>query len=209
MVSTLLNFCRSRRRSGAGTKSRSAARARMLSEARAVIQIVVLAAALSPQSIARASDSFRDLQIAYRCEVVRRLEQIHAAGDPKVERDRYIAVSVARRPQIYVQCIFHDANAMAYCEAASGFYLSKPDEPRKVRASERTIAALAQLGFDTDDAAGIFKTNRRLSAPPDFNALADLILRALHDGYGVRAATALKFNAPFAPDMPTSCVPMS
>jgi hypothetical protein len=45
--------------------------------------------------------------------------------------------------------------------------------------------------------------------PPDFNAAVDFILRALHDGYGARGDVALKFNAPFAPKTPSTCVPVS
>lgn len=173
------------------------------------MKAVCLAALLWANEAAVAADSFRDLQVAYRCEVVRRLEQIHATGNPASDRNRYLAVSPANRLQHYVQCIFHDVNTKVTCEAASGFYLTKPEEPRRYRASSATIAALAQLGFDIDDSAGNFKIERSVGSPPDLNALADFILRALHDGYGVRANVALKFNAPFAPDVPTSCVPMS
>lgn len=173
------------------------------------MNLVWIVATMMANSAAIAGDSFRDLQVVYRCEVVRRLEQIYATGDPKSERNRYLAVSPAKHPELYVQCIFHDVNAAIYCEAASGFYLTKPGEPRKFRASAATIAALAKLGFDTDDSAGNFKIERTVGKPADFNALADFILRALHDGYGVRANVTLKFNAPFAPDTPTSCVPMS
>ncbi len=174
-----------------------------------LLMAACLAAMVSLPAGASAADSFRDLQAAYRCDIVRRLEQIHAAGNPASSRNRYLAVNPAKRPEHYVQCIFHDANTKAYCEAASGFYLTKPEGPHRYRAAAATIAALARLGFDTDDSAGNFEIDRGVGAPPDFNALADFILRALHDGYGVRAGMTLTFNAPFAPDVPTSCVPMS
>ncbi|MBS0531045.1 MAG: hypothetical protein JSS22_16875, partial [Proteobacteria bacterium] len=134
--------------------------------------VLWIVAAMMANSAAIAGDSFRDLQVAYRCEVVRRLEQIYATGDPKSDRNRYLAVSPANRPEHYVQCIFHDANTEVYCEAASGFYLTKPNEPRRFRASAATMAALAKLGFDTDDSAGNFKIERAVGKPADFNALA-------------------------------------
>ncbi len=35
---------------------------------------------------------------------------------------------------------------------------------------------------------------------PDLNAIADFMLRALHDGYGASAERELRFNAPLAPE---------
>ena len=65
------------------------------------------------------------------------------------------------------------------------------------------------MGFDTDNSKGNFKIDLPVADPPDFNAAADFILRALHDGYGARGDMALKFNAPFAPKTPSTCVPVS
>ncbi len=158
------------------------------------------------QALAR--DSLRDLLITYRCEVVRRLERIYAAGDPTSDRDRFIAITVPGRAQAYVQCLLHDKNTGIYCEAASGFWFDEPGKPRTFYHPRDAIAALARLGFNTDDSAENFSVDRDLATPPDFNALADFILRTLHDGYGARDTMRLEFNAPFAPDKPTSCIPL-
>lgn len=48
------------------------------------------------------------------------------------------------------------------------------------------MAALGRIGFDADGSAGNFRIDRAISAPVDFAALADLMLRALHDGYGAQ-----------------------
>jgi hypothetical protein len=45
-----------------------------------------------------------------------------------------------------------------------------------------------------------------VAARPDFNAIADLILTALHDGYGARATTRLRFR--FARRPNSSCIPV-
>ena len=158
---------------------------------------------------AAASDSFRDLLVVYRCEVVHRLEQIYATGDPASDRNRFIAVTVPGRPHSYVQCIFHDRQTGLYCEAASGWWHGKAGEPRTFRQPPETIAALARMGFDTDDSEGNFKADLDVDDTPDFNAAADFILRALHDGYGARGEMNLQFNAPFAPKAPSTCVPVS
>jgi len=165
--------------------------------------------ALTASPLAAAADSFRDLLVAYRCEVVQRLEQIYATGDLASDRHRFIAITVPAHPHGYVQCIFHDKGTGLYCEAASGFWYDKAGAPRTFHQTAKAIAALAQLGFDTDDSQGNFNIDRDLSDPPDFNAAADFMLRALHDGYDARGDMSLEFNAPFARNTPTSCIPVS
>jgi hypothetical protein len=44
---------------------------------------------------------------------------------------------------------------------------------------------------------------------PDFNAIADLILQALHDGFDARAGVTLLIEAPLAPRPTGKCVPVS
>ncbi len=157
---------------------------------------------------AEARDSFRALLSVYRCEVVNRLERIYATGDPASDRDRFIAVTVPGHPHGYVQCIFHDNQTGLYCEASSGFYYAKAGETRFYQ-SPATISALARIGFDTDDSKGNFNSDLTIASKPDFNAAADFILRALHDGYGARGDMRLQFNAPFAPKAPSTCMPVS
>jgi hypothetical protein len=44
--------------------------------------------------------------------------------------------------------------------------------------------------------------------PPDFNAVADLILQALHDAFEARAGATLLIEAPLAPRPTGKCVPV-
>lgn len=167
------------------------------------------AAALAFVEPASAADSFVDLQATYRCEVVRRLEQIYAAGDPRRDLNRYLAISLADKPNAYVQCIFFDSRSRIHCEAASGFWAAKKGQPRTFYLPPRAVAALGKLGFDTDGSAGNFSVDQDVDKSARFGALADFMLRALHDGYGARSDMKLLFNAPFAQGTPASCIPVS
>jgi hypothetical protein len=178
----------------------------------AVLACAFLLAALAVPTAAwaeNAADSFRELLIQYRCPVVDRLEQIYNKGDPTSSRGRFLAITVPYAMQAYVQCIFHDNNAKLYCEAASGFYYDGPGKPRTFHHPASVVAALGHLGFSTDDSAGNFNIDLDVADPPNFNVLADFMLRALHDAYGARADTQLQFNAPLAPHTSSQCTPVS
>ena len=92
-----------------------------------------------------------------------------------------------------------------FCEAASGFYDSVASEARTRHLPASAIAALARLGFSTDVSEGNF---REVKEPPDFNAVADLILQALHDAFDARAGATLLLEAPLAPRPTGKCVPV-
>ena len=94
------------------------------------------------------------------------------------------------------------------CEASSGFYETKPGAPRTAHLAPAKIAALGRLGFSTDDSRGNFSLDVAVSKEPDFDRTADLILRALYDGYGARDGDALEFTAPFAPGLTLACDPV-
>jgi hypothetical protein len=158
---------------------------------------------------AQASDTLRALLIEYRCPVVDRLVQIYEFPSPKDYRDRFIAVTLGGHPHGYVQCMFIQNRMRILCEAASGYYYNKDGAPRTFFLSHAAVAALGRLGFSTDDSQGNFRYENDIGEAPDFNALADFILKALHDGYGARAVSTLSFNAPFAQRATTVCRPVS
>jgi hypothetical protein len=165
--------------------------------------------AASTAAVAQEANSLRALRAKYLCQVVDRLERIHAHGDPTSDRDRFIAVTVPQHRHGYVQCIFFDQRSQMLCEASSGFYYDKEGAPRTFFHPPEVPQALGRLGFSTDDTKGNYRMEFEVGARPDFNAIADLILRALHDGYGARAHTRLRFNAPFAQRPVKSCTPVS
>jgi hypothetical protein len=172
---------------------------------------VLVTAALLMPAVARAEDAamtFRELLIQYRCPVVDRLQRIYEAAGPADDQDRFLIIDFPDRPQDYVQCVF-DSRTRMLCEASSGFFYDPPDRPRTYRLPADAIAALGRLGFSTDDSAGNFQIWFDVADPPDFNAIADFMLKALHDGYGARADMKLDFNAPFAPHTTSKCIPVS
>jgi hypothetical protein len=98
---------------------------------------------------------------------------------------------------------------IAYFAArASGFYDNVASEPRTRHLPASAIAALGRLGFSTDDSEGNFRIGFEVKEPPDFNAVADLILQALHDAFDARAGVTLLIEAPLAPRPTGKCVPV-
>jgi hypothetical protein len=170
---------------------------------------LLTAALLTPEmTSAQDATTFEQFLQQYRCPVIDRLQRIYATGDPEKFRDEYLIVDLPPRRENYVQCLFYRTDKIM-CEAASGFYLNAPEEPRTMYLPPSAIAALARLGFSTDDSQGNFRIDFDLANPPDFNAIATLILRALHDAYGARAQTKLDFHAPYAEQVGSKCTPVS
>jgi hypothetical protein len=171
---------------------------------------LLLAALLAPTT-ARAEDAaatFGQLVLQYHCAVVDRLQQIDSAFNASHPQNWFLIVYFADNPNDYVQCVF-DTRTRMLCEAASGFYDKVASEPRARWLSADAVAALARLGFSTDDSAGNFRIWFNVTDPPDLNHIADFIPKALHDGYRARADTKLNFNAPLAPHATSKCVPVS
>ncbi len=152
--------------------------------------------------------TLRDLFVQYRCPVVDRLEQIYRAADANDPQNWFLIVEFAAKPSDYVQCVF-DTKTRMLCEAASGFYDEVASKPRTRWLPKDAVAALGRLGFSTDDSEGNFQIWFDVAARPDFGAIAEFILSALHDGFAARANDALQFQAPLAPDAKKVCVPVS
>ena len=164
---------------------------------------------LSTGVAAAQSTTLRALLMEYRCPVVDRIDRIYAYPKPTDYLDRFLAVTLVGHPHGYVQCMFIRNRTGILCEASSGYYFDKEGSPRTFFLSREAIAALGRLGFSTDDSKGNFRYEGALKADPDLNPIADLILTALHDGYGARVGDTLTFNAPFAPRATSKCVPVS
>jgi hypothetical protein len=164
---------------------------------------------LSATAASAQTGTLRALLAEYRCPVVDRLDRIFEHPKPTDYLDRFLAVTLHAHPHGYVQCIFIANRTRVLCEASSGYYYNKDGAPRTFFLPPDAIAALGRLGFSTDDSKGNFHHEAGIGVPPDLNAIADLILTALHDGYGARAGGTLRFNAPFAPGPASKCVPVS
>jgi hypothetical protein len=73
------------------------------------------------------------------------------------------------------------------------------------------MAALKRLGFSTDSSKGNYARDIQGITRADFPRIADIILTALYEVYGVHLGTELEWQAPFAPEskgVPSSCVPI-
>ena len=168
----------------------------------------LLAVLLTPAS-ACAEDSARtlhELLVQYRCPVVDRLEQIYKAAPSSHPQNLFLIVSFAARPHDYVQCVFDPLTYM-FCEAAAGSTTMSPASHGPA-ICPRAPSPLARLGFSTDDSEGNFRIGFEVKEPPDFNAVADLILQALHDAFEARAGATLLIEAPLAPRPTGKCVPV-
>jgi len=151
---------------------------------------------------------FKKFRAQFRCEVVNRLERIYGFGDRSKHQDRFLSITVPEHRHGYVQCMFYEGGRKLICEAASGFFLSKPEEPRLYRLSDEKIDQLRSLGFSDDDSRGNFRHYSDVESSPNFNRIADFLLAALHQGYDANAQSRLQFNAPFAPNTATTCIPV-
>ncbi|MEZ5826910.1 MAG: hypothetical protein R3D30_07310 [Hyphomicrobiales bacterium] len=146
--------------------------------------------------------------LTYRCAVVERLQMIHDNRDRK--RDRFIVLAMRLRPQSYVQCIFLDGDRRVLCEASSGFYATPAVQDRSYRLPEYRVAALARLGFSTDDSEGNFQKLITFDGEPDLAVIADLILSTLYEVYDARIGSNLEWVSPLADIDPrkSACVPI-
>jgi hypothetical protein len=169
---------------------------------------IVMFARASPAAAASATDLTAFIA-AYRCDVVERLRMIHANTTSK--DDRFLIIGLQDTSEAYVQCLFNDDDSKIFCEAASGFYLQKEDQPRRFRMTPQALAALARLGFSTDASKGNYRRMIDLTGSSDFTAIADLLLSALYQGYGAGLDSRLIWEAPLAPGKGTfaRCAPLS
>jgi hypothetical protein len=146
-------------------------------------------------ALAQNKPGLQALLNAHRCAVVERLKIIHATFAPK---DRYLVLSVSGDPQAYVQCLFLPDKRNVLCEASSGYYRSKV-EPQVWTLHPDRQAQLARLGFGTGVSRGNFQRKLDFGADPDFERIADLMVSALHHGYGADLDTSVRVEAPLLP----------
>jgi hypothetical protein len=160
-------------------------------------------------ALAQSASEFQTFLLTYRCAVVERLKILHGTVAPK---DRYFIFSLKRDPQAYVQCLFLPDQPRMLCEASSGFYLTKPGEPRSAwHVPPDRLDQLARLGFSTDDSDGNYQRMIDLGGGVNFVAIADLILSAIYHGYGARHGTPMQWSAPLVPkddDSEQRCTPL-
>ncbi len=125
----------------------------------------------------------------WRCAVSAYVDKIHSL--PLELDDRYLALWPKRRPEYYVQCIFHDDDRQIYCEAASGFY--RYADRIASYATPQRLQALARLGFSTDGSKGNFSQDRDFHGASE---VATLMIETLARVFELGERDILEFAAP-------------
>lgn len=171
----------------------------------ALMAAALWAQACSASALAQTADTKQAFLARYRCPIAEMLRQVFEAPSAFKERDRYMVLSVAHVGQSYVQCMFAEGRTKLYCEASSGYYAEAADKPRRTFSSDETKAALDRLGFNTGSDQKNYPYERDFTGVPDFGEIATLMLLALHDGFGARAETPLRADAPFARKVRMDC----
>ena len=147
-------------------------------------------------SAAAGDDDLADFVNTYQCSLAGLIERIAVYHSKPGENGRFIVLSSPGTTASYVQCDFAADNREGLCEAASGWWNEPATKPHF---SAAQLAALARLGFSTDGSHGNFAQQMHFPPTgPDPDALAGLMLRALHEGYGARKDMAIEVQAPFA-----------
>lgn len=184
---------------------------------RALLAVAVALAnaiALAPRSAAADGDSLGGFLSAYRCPVMVRLAAIHARGDRKREDNRFLILALQKGEVSYVQCAFFDEDRRILCEAASGYYNAPKGAPRTAYLPVDSIAALAKLGFSTDDSHGNFQREMEIRGRSDFNSVAELLLTALYESDGARLKSKIEVHSALVGDLgavlkASDCPPIS
>lgn len=139
----------------------------------------------------------------YRCALAARLDGIRRRGPAENARDRFIVIALRGEPQRYVQCLFHDRDTRMLCEASSGAY--GPTGQGRLHLEPSARAALQALGYAQANPHVNFAREVELGDPPDVRIAADLMLAALHDGYGARPGSAIDVRVPPGDDPVAAC----
>ena len=171
----------------------------------ASVVVIYAACLISTPTSAQTSDSSTELVEEYRCVLSAKLRQVYETPSAYHERDRYLVLSFPRKSNSYVQCAFVENRSKLYCEASSGYYAQSENKPRLYYSCDEKKKALEALGFKTGNDEKNFSYERELKNVPDFDEIARLMLRAMHDGFGTRAGAALTMKAPFAKSMVVAC----
>jgi hypothetical protein len=129
-----------------------------------------------------------------RSAITQLLARIHANPNPDVSV-RFLILSRMDTPNHYVQCAFDDGDSRMLCEAASGYFAEPNTGPWFTPEQKQ---ALADLGFSMDEPKENFRRFVEFPAGLDLDAVADLLLKALYLGYGVRKTTMVEVEAPLA-----------
>jgi hypothetical protein len=175
---------------------------------RAALALTGAVLAQTGLAAAEEADDLATFVAAHRCDVVRRLEMIHANGAPP---DRFLIIELQGPGGAYVQCLFGDDDHQLFCEGESGFYDHPPGAPQEFHLGSEGVRALAKLGFSTDASKGNYQRMFDVAGPQDYSRVAEIILDVLFEAYGARLDSQLAWHAPLVPGTGRlrDCAPVS
>jgi hypothetical protein len=159
----------------------------------------LIAGPIAGHAAARTGDTLKPLLAFRQCPLAPYLKAVYERPAQVDGRARFLTVTVTERPQAFVQCMIARGDVRCEASAYDGTMSRKAPLPASA------VAALQRLGFAATVDGTNFSYRRALRGAPDFDAIAVLMLTALHDAYGVRADTGLDIYAPFAGDLVTAC----
>ncbi len=180
-----------------------------------LLPAIILVVIGTPQATAQQAADLATFLETHRCEVVRRLEQVHNTKRPTGKphsKNRYLILSPAASRDRYVQCIFIENDARMLCEAASGAFATHLGENAALILPPAEALALQELGFVSSSQHRNLRRFVATGVPKDLIAVADLMLTALYKGYNLRPDSQLELDAPLAPFPLTAksrCSPLS
>lgn len=179
--------------------------------ARLALRVVASLCVAAPLSgaAAESTEARRVFLQRHHCEVTTRLAMIR---DTPVVKNKFLAISPDADRGAYVQCLFNEAGDQVYCEAASGYYRTPNGKTWVPDMPPAAVSALESLGFETKIEQGNFWQELAIKDGSDLDGVANLMLGALFDAYGVRLGLTLNINAPLVElegPMPPTCTPSS
>ena len=154
---------------------------------------------------AQVLDARQDLIASHKCLYSSLLAMTYNNPGETSDEARFFTISVRKKPDAYVRCRFAPDRPTLHCEASPAYYEEDNEHPLYVFMPPNRTAALTRLGFTPSPPLGNLHYAADLKRPPDFDAVATLMLTALHDGYGVRAETELDIGASFKGTVVTAC----
>lgn len=110
-------------------------------------------------------------------------------SQPMTDKDRFLVLQMENG---YVQCIFHDNDTQAYCEASSGFYQTPQQKP-----TGEALNILKKQGFDISVTEGNYPLELPIAGTGDLKDLAIRMLSTGYLAYGAREGEIRTFG-PFA-----------
>ena len=150
-----------------------------------------------PARAAEINPEIEALREQHFCEILGYLTAIR--NHSPTLTDRYLIIEVAERPG-YVQCLLYSKDRKIVCEVASGFY----DKPGVRYVPPSAIPALSRLGYSTDARRGNYKQRFRVKDDGSLAAVAELLIRTLHDVYGVMPDHHFRYEAPLVTERPAA-----